>query len=324
MLCASLLLLAGCKHKSGLEILSGQMTGMKALKSQYVIQRKGQKDLVVDFLFSKPNRILATSPDFAVACNEIDGHFESPFASLAYDSLPWDGKLYPGTGKLVSPSYVSAGPVSSESPNAIAPEVPWKLESKSGSIERYTKTVQSLRGPQVFKLEVDDQGKPVKFQSPEGIIYVTRSFEMVGEIPIEQFRVEPRDGFVCSRINLDQMTLQAGEKFGWSQYKAAPDVSNFTIGGNTLFAIIDPTEASSHNTETWLKTVNAKYKKVTISKGKANSGFFDPKGDEIRKLTTSTPTFVLVDKDSKIIGLWLGFDTENIKEFEADILKAIG
>ena len=34
--------------------------------------------------------------------------------------------------------------------------------------------------------------------------------------------------------------------------------------------------------------------------------------------------FILVDKDSTILGLWLGFDPETYKEFEADILKAIG
>ena len=288
------------------------------------MQEKGQPDIVVDFLFSKPNRILATSSRFIVGCNEIDGHFESDLNEKTYDLIPWEGRVYPGTAKLVSPEVVAGGPVSSISPNKVSGDVPWKLERKTGSIERYTKTVQSLQGPQTYKLEVDSNGKPVKYEMPSGLIFVTNSFELVDELPVTQFRVEPQPGFVSNRIVPDVMQLQSGRKFTWSQFKSAPDVRSFSLGGNTLFALVDPSEVSSANSRTWLNTPNSKFKKVTISIGNATSGFYDPNGAEVRKLSTSTPTFVMVDKNANILGLWLGFDPLGMKDFEADLIRSLG
>jgi hypothetical protein len=209
-------------------------------------------------------------------------------------------------------------------PSEISKEIPWKLEGKSGSIERYVKNVDSEKGRQTIRLEVDSDGKPVKFSVTPGPTFLTKSFEIVDEIPLEQFHVEPKDGFVSHRIYQDTMRLQTGAKFSWSQFKASDDTTSFKLDGSTLFALVDPSEASSMNASAWLRSPNAKYKKVVISKGTTKTGFYDPIGDEIQKMTTSTPTFVLVNKDSVIIGLWLGFDPENPKAFEADIVKALG
>jgi hypothetical protein len=324
MLCASLILLAGCKQKTGLEILNVRMAGMKALKSQYLVQHKGEKGIIVDFIFSSHTRVLATTSDFVIGCNEVDGHFESSFADKVYDAMPWDGKAFPGTGKLISSDYVTGGPVSANPPDSIAKATPWKLESKSGSIERYSKTVQTQKGPQTFKLEVDESGKPVKFEAPGDIVYITKSFEIVDEIPITKFHFEPREGFICNRIQADLLNLQTGEKFDFSKFSSAPDAKAFRLEEKTLFAVVDPKEPSSKNALSWINKAGATYKKMTISVGDASSGFFDLTGDLIRKITTSTPMFILVDKDSTIIGLWLGFDPENTKGFESDILKAIG
>ena len=324
MLCASLILLAGCKQKSGLEILNSRMTGLKALKSQYVVKHKGEKDMVIDFIFSNHSRVLATSSDFAIGTNEIDGRFESYFPDRNYDSLPWDLAAPPGTGKLVNAEYITGGPVCGTAPNDLIKSIPWKLEGKSGSIERYWKVAQSKDGPLTFRLEVDERGMPVKFEAPHDMIYVTKSFEIVDDIPLAKFRVEPKDGFVSKRVPTDQISLQTGEKFDYSKFKKAPDTTGFRLEGKTLFAIVDPNEPSSNNSLSWINQASPQYKKVRISIGKANSGFFDPTGDLVRRITTSTPMFILVDKDSTILGLWLGFDPETYKEFEADILKAIG
>ena len=59
-------LLAGCKQKTGMEILMSKMDDLKALKSQYVVHIEGEKDVVINVLYSKPNRILFTSDDFVV------------------------------------------------------------------------------------------------------------------------------------------------------------------------------------------------------------------------------------------------------------------
>lgn len=324
MVIASMLLLAGCKKQTGLQMLSDKMDHIKALKSEYLVREKGEKDVVVTLLYVKPNRILFSSEDFVVATNEIDGHFESVFSNKVYDSLPWDGKVYPGTRNLVATSFLTAGPAAANPPNNLAKSIPWKLESSSGGVERYTKTISDQEGPKTFKLEVNDKGMPVQFIGPTGISYIVRKFELVDDIPMEKFRVEPKLGFIGRGIVQDMMMMQTGGKFDWSKFQAATDVSQFKLEGNTLFAIIDPNENTSKNASAWLKTPGKEYRKVTICKGKATSGFFDPTGQNIDKLTSSTPTFVLVNKDSMIIGLWLGFDATNTKDFEADILKAIG
>jgi hypothetical protein len=324
MLFASLILLAGCKQKSGMDILSDRMAGLKALKSQYVVHRDGEKDVVVDVLYSNPNRILMTSEDFVVALNEVDGHFESIFGEKVYDSLPWDGNVYPGTRKLVSSIMLDAGPATANPPKNIVSVVPWKLESKIGNIERYTKTVNGSDGPQTFKLEITDKGEPVQMIVPDGISYTVKHFELVDEIPIEKFRIEPKDGFVNHRIATDLMILETGMKFDWSKFQAASDVNQFKLEGNTMFVFIDPKEATSVNTASWIQSAGAGYRKVRVSKGIASSGFYDPKGEEIDKLTSSTPTFVMVGKDSKITGMWLGFDPESVPEFEKDIQAVIG
>ena len=142
MLVATLLLLAGCKQKTGIEILNAQMSGLKALKSQYVVKEDGEKDIVINVLYSKPNRILVSSDDFVVALNEVDGHFESVYSEKIYDHLPWDGKVYPGTGKIVPTTLLEAGPAVANPPVNLIPEQPWAFENKKGNIERYTKTVR--------------------------------------------------------------------------------------------------------------------------------------------------------------------------------------
>jgi hypothetical protein len=323
MLFAYLLLLAGCKQKTGMEILTSQMAGLKALKSQYIVHRKGQKDIVVNLAFSKPNRIMITSDDFVVAVNEVDGHFESIFSEKIYDLLPWDGKVYPGTGKLVPLILLEAGPPVANPPSNIVPEAPWKLESKANGIEHYTKTLNGMEGPQTFKLEISEKGEPIRFMVPNDISYEVKKFELVDEIPLEKFRVEPVEGFVSHRTVPDLVSLDTGGPFTWTKFRAASDVDHFKLEGLTMFIFVDPQEKSSVGATNWIKSAGVGYRKVTISKGAATSGFFDPSGQEIDKVTTSTPTFVLVDKSSKIVAMWLGFDPEKVAEFEKDIQNAL-
>ena len=324
MMIVSLVLLAGCKKQTGLQILSDRMDHLKAIRSEYVVREKGEKDVVVHLIFSKPNRILFTSDDFVVATNEIDGHFESIFSRQVYDLLPWDGRVFPGTHNLVATSLLMAGPVAANPPNNIVKGVPWKLESKTGGIERYTKTIQDSQGDKTMKLEVTDKGEPVQFIGPTGISYIVKKFELVDEIPLDKFRVEPRSRFLARGVSRDLFMLQTGGMFDWSKFKAASDVRQFKLEGNTMFVFVDPNENTTKNASAWLKLPGKDYRKVTIAVGQATSGFFDPSGQEIRKLTSSTPTFVMVNKDLKIIGMWLGFDSENTKAFEDDIQVALG
>lgn len=323
MLTATLVLLAGCHQKSGMDILSAQMDGLKALRSQYVVHRPGEKDVTINILFSKPNRILATSESFVVALNEIDGHFESNFSEKIYDTMPWDGHIYPGTGKIVAPEFLNAGPASGNPPNKIVGEVPWKLESKMDGIERYTKTIRGAEGPQTFKLEISDQGKPIQFISPGDVSYIVKNFELIDEQPIEKFRVEPRLGFLSHRIVPDLVMLQTGGPFSWSKFKAASDLSSFKLEDITMFVLVDPAEMSSKNAIAWVKQPATGYRKVKVSKGTATSGFYDPTGKEIDQMTSSTPMFVMVGKDSKITAMWSGFDPDGVIQFEADIVKAL-
>ena len=318
MVIASLLLLMGCKQKSGMDLLTDQMSGLKALKSQFVVHKDGEKDVTVTVLYSKPNRILMTSDIFVVALNEEDGHFESIFAERTYDHMPWDGKVYPGTGKLVSRDMINAGPAAANPPSKIVPVVKWSLESKKGGVERYTKTVQSKEGDQIFKLEITDKGVPILFAAND-ITYNIKSFELVDSIPLETFRVAPKDGFVNHRLQQDVMMIETGMKFDWSKFKAASDVSNFKLAGNTMFVFVDPKEGSSLNAMNWIKQSSPGYRRITISAGNAASGFYDPTGSEISKITSSTPTFVMVNKQGKITGMWLGFDRDNVAEYEKDI-----
>ena len=323
MMLASILMLIGCKKQTGLEILSTKMDGMKSLKTEYIVRQAGQKDVSVSFIYSKPNRMLFTSSDFVVALNEIDGHFESKFSDKVYDQMPWDGRVFPGTRNLVPDPIVTAGPFSGASPSVIAKGTPWKLDGKTGNVERYSKTIQSQEGPQTYKLEVNENGEPVLFVSADETSYVTKSFQIVDEIPLPPFRVEPKEGFLAHELPGDLLMLQTGAKFDWSKFQATNEVRGFKLDGNTLFVFVDPSEPSSRNAMAWINIAGAGYRKVTITKGSAQAGFFDPTGEEIRKITSSTPLFVMVDKDSKILGMWLGFDPAKTKEFDADIQKMI-
>lgn len=316
-------LLAGCKQKTGMEILMSKMDDLKALKSQYVVHIEGEKDVVINVLYSKPNRILFTSDDFVVALNEKNGHFESVFSEKTYDHLPWDGRIYPGTGLLVSIDLFDAGPSVASPPQLIAPAAAWTLENKKGNIERYTKTIQSSKGPQTFKLEITDAGVPSLYINPDGTTFKTNSFEIVDEIPESKFLIEPTPGFVNHRTATDTLMLDTGANFSWSAFKAAPDVSNFKLQGPTMFIFVDPKEQSSIAAMKWINTPGSGFRKVTVTSGNATSGFFDPSGQEIGKVTTSTPLFVLVDAQSKITGLWLGFDSERTSDFNKDIQSAL-
>lgn len=323
MLLASLLLLAGCKQKSGFDQLTSQMDNAKAIKSQYVVQVPGQADVVVECLYTQPDRVIMTSKDFVVATNSIDGHFESMFATKQYDSMPWDNVIYPGTGQLVSAYMVQAGPATAINPNKFYKDTPWKLIKKVDGVESYSKEIQTLKGVDRYELYVDSHGKPLKFTAPGDATYQIKSFEIVDDIPMDKFRVEPREGFVAVRTQMDFLALGTGQKFSWSQFTAAPDVSPFRADGFTVFAFVDPTEPTSEGAIKWLSTAGKGYKKVSISRGQASSGFFDKSGVEFDKLTTSSPTFVLIDKDSKIIGMWQGFDPNAVAAFDKDIELAI-
>lgn len=323
MLTASLFLLAGCKHKSGFEQLVSQMSDAKAIKSQYVIHAKGRPDVTIDFIFSKPHRFLITSADFVIDSNEADGHFEMLHSQKLYDVLPWDGEAYPGTGKLVPTQFAQAGPASGTNPKDFAPEIKWASKGISGGIETYVKTVPTMAGPQDYTLMVNDQGRPVKFIAPGNVVYEIKNFEYMDEQPLEKFRIEPKDNYVCIRTQMDRFALQNGEKFDWSAFKASPDVNNFKLEGETLFVIVDPAEPSSKPAIQWSKKAGKGFTIVTISKGQATSGFFDPDGAQIDKMTTTTPTFALVGKDGMIKGLWQGFDPDGVPTFEGDIQRAI-
>jgi hypothetical protein len=323
MMLASIFMLIGCKKQTGLEILSTKMDGMKSLKTEYIVRQSGQKDVSVSFIYTKPNRMLFTSSDFVVALNEVDGHFESKFSDKVYDQMPWDGRVFPGTRNLVPDPIITAGPFSGASPSVIAKGTPWKLEGKTGNVERYSKTVQSQEGPQTYKLEVNENGEPVSYVGTDETTYVAKSFQVVDELPLQQFRVEPKLGFLAYELPADLLMLQTGAKFDWSKFQAASDVRSFKPDGNTLFIFVDPSEPSSRNAMTWISSAGSGYKKVTITKGSSQTGFFDPSGEEIRKITSSTPLFVMVNKDLKIVGMWLGFDLAKTKQFEADIQLAL-
>lgn len=323
MVTSTLFLLLGCKPKSGYDQLVSRMDSAASVKSTYVIHSKGQKDVTIQFLFSKPGRYLATSNDFVVATNEVDGHFESVLNDQMYDALPWDGRNFPGTGSLVPTQFFEAGPGSANNPQKFAPKTPWKLKETINGVETYTKTIESMMGPQTFTLMVKTDGTPYKFIAPGDVVYEVTSFECSGELPVDQFRVEPKEGFVCYRTATTDFHLVDGETFDWTKFQAADNVKSFKADGLTLFAIVDPAESSSQNALTWLKKAGMGYAKVSISKGAATSGFFDSDGKLIDKLTMTTPAFALVNKDRKIIGLWMGFDPEGTAAFEADIKKAI-
>ncbi len=323
MVTSTLFLLLGCKPKSGYDQLVSRMDSTESVKSTYIIHAKGQKDVTIQFLYSKPGRYLATSDDFVVASNEVDGHFESVYRDQMYDSLPWDGKSYPGTGHIVPTQFFEGGPATATNPSKFASKTPWKLKGTTNGIETYTKTIESMMGPQTFTLMVKSDGTPYKFIAPGDVEYEVTSFECQGEQPVEKFRVEPKEGFVCYRTATTDFHLVDGETFDWSKFQAADDVKSFKADGLTLFAIVDPNELSSQNALGWMKKPGSGYTKILISKGSAASGFYDPDGKLVDKLTTTTPSFALVNKDRKIIGLWMGFDPEGAAAFEADIKKAI-
>jgi hypothetical protein len=318
MLIASILLLAGCKQKSGFDKLCDQLEGAKAIKSQYVVQIEGQPEITIDLLFSKPNRTIVTSKDFIIATNEVDGHFESLYSKKVYDTYPWSGQPYAGTGKLVGAHLIQGGPVTAMNPRKISPQEPWKLTKKENGIESYTKVIESREGNQVIKMDVDSDGKPIQFTAPGNIVFITKTLEYIPEPPLESFRVKPKDGFVSHRTQVDQIGPHNGSKFDWSKFKASPDVSQFKLKDSNLFAIVDPSEPTSQPVLTWMKK-SSSFQKIQVSKGTATTGFFDESGSEIEKLTTTTPFFLLVDKNAQIIGMWIGFDPSKVKEFEADI-----
>lgn len=321
MLIASILLLVGCKQKSGFDKLCDQMEGAKAIKSQYVVVMDGQPEITIDLLHSKPNRTLITSKDFVIATNEEDGHFESVFSKQIYDYFPWNGNPYAGTGKLVGTHLIQGGPITAMNPRKISSEVPWKLEKKANGIESYIKVIESREGKQVIKMDIDADGKPIQFIAPGNIVFKTKSLEYISEPPLESFRVKPKDGFVNHRTQVDQIGPHNGAKFDWSKFQAAADVSNFKLKDANLFAIVNPSEPTSQPVLAWLKQ-SSSFQKVQVSKGKATSGFYDESGSEIEKITTTTPFFLLVDKKAQVIGMWIGFDPEKVKEFEADIALA--
>ncbi|MBS1727416.1 MAG: hypothetical protein JST51_11900 [Armatimonadetes bacterium] len=322
MLIPSLILFAGCKQSSGYDRLVSEMDHAKAIHTQYVIHVKGQNDIAIDFLYSKPNRFLVTSSDFSMHCNEIDGHYEEMLDEKKYDLLPWDNKPYPGTGKLLAADLIHAGPASATNPKDFAPNKKWELKSKKDGVETYSKTVDSVSGPQTFTMKVGTDGMPKSFEGP-GVVYEVKKFEYVDEQPIEKFRISPADGFVCIRVPVDHIPLETGQKFDWSGFKAASDVQGFSPKGPTMFAIVDPKEPTSARAMDWIRKAGQGYTKVMVSKGEASSGFYDPTGEVVDKITTTTPLFLMVSPDGTVKAMWLGFDADGIPAFEADIQKAL-
>ena len=322
MLSASLILLVGCRHQSGFDLLVSGMSSAKAIQSEYVIHSKRGKDVSVSFLYSRPGRFLVSSQDFKMVTNEVDGYYETIPSQKLYDSLPFDGQTYPGTGKLVNPSVINGGPVCASNPNDIFKGAKWVFKGKKGNEETYSKVVATAMGNEEYALVVNDKGFPVKFSSP-AFVFETKSFEYLDEQPISKFLIEPRDGDVCIRTTSDRFSLENGKKFDISQLQASPDSQNFKFDGEILFGIINPQEPTSQNAIGWLHKAGAGYRKVSISRGKATTGLYDPTGSIVDKMTTTTPTFVLVGKDGKVQGLWMGFDSAGVAEFEKDIQKAI-
>jgi hypothetical protein len=90
-----------------------------------------------------------------------------------------------------------------------------------------------------------------------------------------------------------------------------------------MFVLVDPLDPTSFGAIKWMKSAGSRFRKIAVSKGNALSGFYDPTGAEIDKLTSTTPMFVMVDKSSKITAMWFGFDSAKIPEFEKDIQTAL-
>lgn len=320
---ATVLAMVGCKQKTSLQLFSSSFASAKAIKSKYVMHIKGRPDTEVEFLFSKPYRFLVTSKDFSVASNEEQGHYEVDHVHKVYDLLPWDGRGYPGTGKAVETDYLDAGPAAGMDISKLDAGSPWKvIDSKNGN-QTWEKKIEGMEGPQIFRLTLTSQGKPVHFSAPGDLEFDIVNFEYLGEQPIEKFKFAPPDGYVSIRVPYDSFLINYGMKFDTSHLKSNPDVSHLKLEGYTLFAIVDPSEPSSAGAVAWASKSHSEYKTISITKGTAAHGFYDPDGNAIAQITGITPTFVMVDKTGTVVALWAGWDSANPSGFEKDVLASI-
>lgn len=322
ILIAAITALYGCKQKSGFEQLDSQMASAKAIHTVFVMSSKGSQPTKIEFLVSKPNRFLITSADFSAVSNEEDGHFETVYSHKVYDFLPWDGKPVPGTGKILPAALYFGGPVIGFSAKLVSPEAPWKLLSNKGGVESYEKKVDSQEGPVVYHLDVKSDGTLIRYVAPGGVSFDVQKFEYLSEQPIDKFRFEAKEGYVSTRTATDTFTLTYGQKFDFSKFKSAAGTSE-PKGPYTLVALLDPAEPTSTRASAWLAKAGVGYEKVTVSKGQSSTGYFDPNGAVIDKLTTTTPTFLLLNKNRVIVGMWMGYDANRDAELEKDIKTAM-
>lgn len=321
MMTLTALLLVGCRSQSTLEKAMNLMDKSKNLR--FVINAEvGSEKKQFEVWRSQPNRYRFVSKSFESCVNEKEGYIEFDHSEQLYASKPWLGRFFPGIDVFAPIEAKSSGIFGITSISSLGALKQWKNNGKKEGLNEWQIDSRTPEGVVSSFLRVDDEGKIMYWKTFNGVIYRVQSSDYNATFKDSDFTHQIPDGYSVSGVESEDSKFSLGETFKVDDLQRAADVASWKPSGYTLFCLLNPQESNNLKAEPWIQTKKEGYATVPIYQGESTNGFFDPKG-VTASWSTSTPYFVLVNDQMKIMGIWAGFDPQGIVAFEKDIRQAI-
>ncbi|HLO99472.1 MAG TPA: hypothetical protein VK171_12830, partial [Fimbriimonas sp.] len=217
----------------------------------------------------------------------------------------------------VPPSYITAGPGLGLGPKKLAPGK-WKREPDVDGHEKYSQDWESMAGKMHVELVVSKDGNAVSYLAPSKVLYKFKSIELVDDIPITEFKIDPPEGFVCFRVDGKMPKLMIGMPLDEAMFSKGSD----KIEAHSFIAMYDPEVYDATALKTWFNKFEPRAKRLIGTRGESTEALsISP--EKFDSVFSSSPTLILTNEKGIIVGLWMGFDPAETKEMELEIRQLL-
>jgi hypothetical protein len=322
---AASFMLIGCKPKTTIEQFIAKCNASRAIRVTFDVKaeansgrytiaiKKGEKGSLI--------RMSATTTGFRLVANEKEGCIELDEKEKEYLFLPYNGSFFAGTGRVFPPRFTGASPVIGASPFQYNPLTKWK-KTVVGNGEQWATEIDGQQGPIDIVMKLSKDGDLEEFRFDQDEVKIIK-FEYLDDLAISEFKVDIPDGYTAHTNVVEPIMVRPGSKFDASQFTAKGKYAGYRHNGFTVYAFIDPTEASSAFANKWATGVGTKYNRVPVIYGDAKDGLCDVEKALLYNIVPSTPFFLLVNPQGVVVGLWNGLNAASEPTMEREIREIL-
>jgi hypothetical protein len=324
MVILAALLIAGCRGETSIEKLGKKLDASPNMRFKIECLTPDGRRIPTVIERAEFDNYRFKNAEFESCVNSRQGYLELDHVEQLYVQRDWVGRFFAGLSKL-SPGYAESADIFGLTKFSTygGNKYPWKLIETKDGVDKYRKMIEVPGGVAPVDVSTDKEGNMKYFKSPFGFEYTVQSVESGVKFASDTFDHVIPDGYAYASVDSETVRIQVGQTFDISRLSRGKDVANWKPSGFHLFAVLEPSEPNYETISKWVAKTQEGFTKIPLRVGKQESGFFNVSGAQIHAWTTSLPLFVLVNKDMKIIALWMGFDSAGTEFFEKDIRQAI-